>query len=560
VSELVADPTQRARDLEQAGDVDGAWRAWMESGRLDEAVRLLCDHNRPVEGADLILARIAHAPRPFDANTRAWAMSAASLFESAGVPARAAEVLAWIGANHEGEALAKKLLDDGRAFDAGACLVRLGDPARGIELLTQTSRDDDRYGSACVEVAHGLARGAAMTMELDRWLAEFIRRGPDNDVEAEALYTIAAAFAREGFPENAVECLIHIEQRRPGFRDAAAQARRLEAGQRSAVGDFARVLDEDALFSGTQAPSGARPPHGGAATIVRDDPQLAPQDAGSLVGVESFAPGVVLGRRYRLDELIGKGGMSLVYRATDLELQDTVALKIFTQPTNEDALARFKQEVLLARQLIHRNVVRVYDLGTALGARFLTMELLVGEDLHSKLVKGLTLREGIDYLIQACAGLEAAHQAGVVHRDIKPENLFVTRENVVKVTDFGIAKQGTQKGLTVAGMVVGTPEYMAPEQAHGHMTVTAQADLYSLGIILYYLCTKTLPFRHAELMPLLMMQVTQRPEPPRKRNPSLPPDVEELVMSLLEKDASLRPPTARAVGERLIDLRLRGVV
>jgi serine/threonine protein kinase len=279
-----------------------------------------------------------------------------------------------------------------------------------------------------------------------------------------------------------------------------------------------------------------------------------------MLAAESFAPGVVLAKRYRLEELIGRGGMSLVYRAMDLELQDSVALKIFTQPTNEDALARFKQEVLLARQLIHRNVVRVYDLGTALGARFLTMELLVGQDLHTKMSHGLSLREGVDLLIQACAGLEAAHASGVIHRDVKPENLFVTRENVVKVTDFGIAKQSSQRGLTVAGMVVGTPEYMAPEQAHGHMEVTPQADLYSLGIILYYLTTGTLPFRHAELVPLLMMHVTQAPEAPRKLNPSLPVDVESLVLQLLEKEASRRPASARVVGERLIDLRLRGVV
>ncbi|OGQ20093.1 MAG: hypothetical protein A2138_24110, partial [Deltaproteobacteria bacterium RBG_16_71_12] len=275
---------------------------------------------------------------------------------------------------------------------------------------------------------------------------------------------------------------------------------------------------------------------------------------------ESFAPGVVLAKRYRLDELIGRGGMSLVYRATDLELQDTVALKIFTQPTNEDALARFKQEVLLARQLIHRHVVRVYDIGTALGARFLTMELLLGEDMHTKLTQGLSLRDGIDYLTQACAGLEAAHQVGVIHRDIKPENLFVTRENVVKVTDFGIAKATFQKGLTVAGMVVGTPEYMAPEQAHGHMEVTPRADLYSIGVILYFLCTRTLPFRHSELVPLLLMHVNDPPELPRLRNPALHADVEQLVLELLAKDPAARPPSARALGERLIELRLRCVV
>jgi eukaryotic-like serine/threonine-protein kinase len=563
VSDLAQEALARGRELERAGDLDGAWRAYSEAGLLDEAVRLLSKHQRPLDAAELILGWVSKRPRPLEANERAWAMRACELFIAWGAPARAAEVYAWIGANAEGAALARGLLDDGRLFEAGACLVRLGDPGRGIELLMKTPRDDVLYGAACVEAARGLARGAAMTMELDRWLAEFIRRGPETDVEADALYTVAAAFAREGFPENAVECLLHIEKRRPGFRDAAAQARRLEAGVRNAIHDFARVLDEDARFLGGEPPGPKHPAP--APTVITGDSQPArpgpvEETSGAMIAAQSFAPGVVLGKRYRLEELIGRGGMSLVYRVTDLELQDTLALKIFTQPTNEDALARFKQEVLFARQLIHRNVVRVYDIGTALGARFLTMELLVGEDLHTKLTRGLSLRDGVDLLIQACAGLEAAHHAGVIHRDIKPENLFVTREGVVKVTDFGIAKQSAQKGLTVAGMVVGTPEYMAPEQAHGHMEVTPQADLYSLGIILYFLTTGTLPFRHADLVPLLMMQVTQRPDPPRKRNPSLPPEVEELVLQLLEKDPALRPPTARAVGERLIDLRLRGLV
>ncbi len=552
----------RARALEGQGDLDAAYRAYMAGGHLDDAVRLLRDNGRPLDAADVIIAWVTQRPRPLDDNDRAWATRAAELLEQGDAPARAAEILAWIGAAGEAAALAQKLLAEGRIFDAGAALVRLGNPGRGIELLSKTPRGDARYAAACVEVARGLARGAAMTMELDRWLADFIRKGPDDDVEADALYGVAAAFAREGFPENAIECLLRIEARRPGFRDAAAQAARLEAGARSAVHDFARVLEEDARFLGAQGP-GVKPLPS-AAIAPTDTPTVitsSSEDEPAAAGLaQSFAPGVILAKRYRLEELIGRGGMSLVYRATDLELNDTVALKIFTQPTNEDALARFKQEVLLARQLIHRHVVRVYDLGTALGARFLTMELLVGEDLHTKMVHGLTLRQGVDFLIQACAGLEAAHQVGVIHRDVKPENLFVTRENVVKVTDFGIAKQSSQPGLTVAGMVVGTPEYMAPEQAHGHMNVTPRADLYSIGIILYYLTTGTLPFRHSELVPLLMMQVTQKPDPPRKHNPALPGDVEELVLSLLEKDPALRPPSARAVGERLIDLRLRGVV
>ncbi|MBI1949181.1 MAG: serine/threonine protein kinase [Deltaproteobacteria bacterium] len=557
MSEAPADAQDRGRALERAGDLEGAFSLYTSAGLLDDAVRMLLDRGRFTDAADVILSFVTTRPRPLGEADRAWALRCAELFEQGGAVLRAVDVLAWVGAAAEGEAVAKRLLEAGQSFAAGSCLVRVGDPSRGIELVVASvPRGGQRYGAACVEVARGLSRSAAMTMDVDRWLADFIRRGPDDEEEAEALYAIAAAFAREGLPENAVECLRNLEARRPGFRDAAAQAARLEAGVRGAVQDFARVLDEDARFLGVQPPASGRPAPIGSPTLITRDP--ATEAATAMA--ESFAPGVVLAKRYRLEELIGRGGMSLVYRATDLELQDSVALKIFTQPTNEDALARFKQEVLLARQLIHRHVVRVYDLGTALGARFLTMELLLGEDMHTKLTHGLSLRDGIDYLIQACAGLEAAHQVGVIHRDVKPENLFITRENVLKVTDFGIAKATFQKGLTVAGMVVGTPEYMAPEQAHGHMEVTPRADLYSIGVILYFLCTRTLPFRHSELVPLLMMHVNDPPEAPRLRNPALHADVEQLVLELLAKDPAARPASARALGERLIELRLRGVV
>ncbi|HEY4223117.1 MAG TPA: hypothetical protein VGO62_17285, partial [Myxococcota bacterium] len=236
----------RGRALEQSGDVESAYRAYMEGGHLDEAVRMFREHKRVLDAADLIIGWVTRRPRPLSDNDKQWAGRAAELLEEGDAGVRAAEVLAWIGAAAEGNLLAERLQQGGKLADAGAALVRLGDPARGIELLMRTPRGDKRYASSCVDIARGLARGAAITMELDRFLADFIRKGPDDDAEAEALYAIAAAFAREGFPENAIECLKRIEARRPGFKDAGAQAARLEAGARSPVHDFARVLEEDA--------------------------------------------------------------------------------------------------------------------------------------------------------------------------------------------------------------------------------------------------------------------------------------------------------------------------
>ena len=546
------------RAAEARGDMESAWRAYDEGGHLDEAVRVLLGLHHLLVAGELIVTRLLQRPQPLLDNEHAWGIRAAQLLEQGRAFARAAELLVWLGASAQARSLVEQLLQAGLLIEAAACLVHLGEPGRALELLGHTPRGHVDYSRACQETARALARGALITMELDRFLADFIRKGPDDDEQAEALYAIAAAFSREDMAENALECRMRIEARRPGFRDVAARACALEAGERTEVAAFARVLEEDARFAGLGPPGARRPMKPGPTTMLQHPADNVAAAAASTV--DPFAPGVVVLERYRLEEIIGHGGMSVVYRATDLELNDLVALKLFTQATNEDALARFKQEVLVARQLHHRNIVRVHDIGTAFGARFLTMELLRGEDLHTKMTRGVSLRDGIDLLIQACAGLEAAHHSGVIHRDIKPENLFVTDENVVKVTDFGIAKQVRQRGLTLAGMIIGTPEYLAPEQANGHMEVTPRADLYSMGIILYCLATLSLPFRHAELVPLLMMHVNDKPEPPHMRNPLVPPQVDALIMQLLEKDPALRPPSARALGERLLDLRLKGAV
>lgn len=578
---------EAGRALEADGQVEAAYRHYVQGGFVDDAARLLAAHGKGVEAADLLLGTVAKQPRPLDENNRARARRAAGLYEQHQRAQKALEVLAWISDVEGLTALAERLANEGQVVEAAIAMARYGDPRRATTLLTKIGRDEPRYRSACVEAVRALARGAPFTMPLDRWFSAFIRPGPENDAEAEAFYVLAALYARQAMPENADEVLGRLVHKRPDFKDAAAQKKRLEQQALGPAESLARVLDEDAAFvaaatkpstvdiitntspspppqalptSQTQvrAPaSGALPQTESQADLPDADTFLVDDaDAPTL----SFAPGVTVAKRYRIVDIIGKGGMSIVYEATDLELNETLALKLFTQPTNEEAIERFKQEIKLARQLIHKNIIRVYDLGTALGARFLTMELLVGEDLHALMTRGISLRDGCDLLAQACDGLQVAHNLGVVHRDIKPENLFVTKARVVKVMDFGIAKQTRQAGLTMAGMVVGTPEYMAPEQAHGHMKVTPSADLYSIGVIMYALATGQLPFRHDELVPLLMMHVSEAPRPPRQLNPGCPQPVEDLILSLLQKRAEDRPPTAAAVATRLRELRASGVI
>ena len=582
---------ETCRALEAQGKAEDAYRAFLAEGFVDDAARLLGQYGRGVEAADLLLGTVAKRPRPFDADDLRRAHTAATLYEQHLKSQKALEVLAWLGDAEKLAQLADRMVEQGIVADAAIAMARYGDAKRAAQLLTKVPRDDEHYALACVEGVRALARGATFTMALDRWFSTFIRRGPSSEMEAGAFYALAALYARQGMPENAEEVLGRLVEKLPDYKDAAAQKRRLETQVLGTQESLAKVLDEDAAFAAaavrTAEPLTLTTPKGTAAVpVLGTDQATLPETAtkvrptaaptatpgSSIPGTEtvivdeaeaptlSFAPGVTVAKRYRINDIIGRGGMSIVYAATDLELNEILALKLFTQPTNEEAIERFKQEIKLARQLIHPNIIRVYDLGTALGARFLTMELLVGEDLHALMTRGISLRDGCNLMAQACDGLQVAHDLGVVHRDIKPENLFVSKERVVKVMDFGIAKQTRQAGLTMAGMVVGTPEYMAPEQAHGHMKVTPSADLYSIGIILYALATGQLPFRHDELVPLLMMHVSEAPQPPRTLNPGCPVEVEALILSLLQKRAEDRPPTAAAVAARLRELRTTGVV
>jgi tetratricopeptide (TPR) repeat protein len=597
---------EHGRSQEAAGQTDAAYRTYLHGGHVDDAARLLLAHGRAAEAADVLLSAVAKLARPFDAVAVDRVKRAASLLEQAGKATRCLQVLAWFGDDALLNATAERLAEAGYVVDAGTTLARHGDPSRALAWLLRVPRTDERYGTAGVEAVRALVRGANLTMAVDRFLAEFIRRGPADEAGADAFYALAALYARRSLPENALEVLQRLVEKKPGFKDADAQRTRLELQVLGSVDDLARVLDEDAAFAAASArrqppselvvtpavslsgasletptasvpatnndfngsrtvtsietPGSQSPANRAQSAIAAAVAAATDDDDVEQATTLSFAPGTTVAKRYRIIDVVGRGGMSIVYKAEDLELRETLALKLFTQPTNEEAIERFKQEIKLARQLLHDNIIRVYDLGTALGARFLTMELLLGEDLHAKMTRGISLRDGCNLLAQACDGLDVAHKLGVVHRDIKPENLFVTDERVVKVMDFGIAKQMRQQGLTLAGMVVGTPEYMAPEQAHGHMQVTPAADLYSIGIILYALATGQLPFRHDELVPLLLMHVSQAPVPPRQLNSGCPVEVEALILQLLSKHADDRPPSAMAVAERLRGFQRAGIV
>src|SRR5450432_2979060 len=195
-----------------------------------------------------------------------------------------------------------------------------------------------------------------------------------------------------------------------------------------------------------------------------------------------LGPGTLLGDRYEIIRMLGQGGMGAVYHARDCELEREVALKVIRSDmaANPEILRRFKQELILARQITHKNVIRIFDLGQADGIKFITMEYIEGEDLQGLLrrKKKLEPAEAATIMAQVCRALEAAHAEGVVHRDLKPQNIMLDKSGRVYVMDFGIARSLVTKGMTQTGALIGTPDYMSPEQAKGQ-TLDVRSDLRS---------------------------------------------------------------------------------
>lgn len=304
-----------------------------------------------------------------------------------------------------------------------------------------------------------------------------------------------------------------------------------------------------------------RPPSGPGVPVedstVRERAAVDFSSLDGLDDVDPFVLGAIVAGRYKLGPQIGQGGMAKVFRATDTEFDQPIAIKVFERMEDPTLLARFKQEALLSRQLSHPNIIRLFDIGTWLDRKYLTMELLIGGDLKERLTKPIALSESLDLLIQACRGLHAAHMSGIIHRDIKPQNLFITETKQLKVMDFGVAKMKEAARLTSNGVSVGTPEFMAPEQIRDSSTVTHAADQYAIGVTAYRMCTGRVPFLDKDLVSLLKKQLFEAPPAPRSVNPRLPPALDAIILKLLEKEPTARFASAAEVAEAFQSVRSR---
>jgi len=263
---------------------------------------------------------------------------------------------------------------------------------------------------------------------------------------------------------------------------------------------------------------------------------------------EELAAGSTFAGRYHIVEELGKGGMGRVYRAIDRKLNEEVALKLIRPEIARDerTLERFQNELKIARKISHRHVGRMYELMEEKGVHFITMEYVAGQDLRGLIRQTgqLTARKAIAIATQVLGGLAEAHRLGVVHRDLKPSNIIVDREGSARIIDFGIARAAATKGMTGAGAVIGTPEYMAPEQVEGK-PADQRADLYALGVILFEMVTGRPPFEGETPLAIAVMHKTDPPPDPRALAPQIPVELGRVILRALEKDRDKRYQTSK---------------
>ena len=259
--------------------------------------------------------------------------------------------------------------------------------------------------------------------------------------------------------------------------------------------------------------------------------------------IKELNRGSTLASRYEIIEELGKGGMGNVYRVLDKKINEEIALKLIKPAiaTDENIIERFRNELKFARKITHKNVCRMYDLNEEEEILYITMEYVLGDDLKNiiRMMGQLNPRKAISIAKQICEGLAEAHRLEVIHRDLKPRNIMIDKEGNARIMDFGIASCLKTKGITATGDMIGTPEYISPEQAEGKET-DPRSDIYSLGVIIFEMVTGRVPFKGDTSLSIALMHKTETPPDPREFNTQIPIDLSRLILKCMEKDKEKR--------------------
>lgn len=347
--------------------------------------------------------------------------------------------------------------------------------------------------------------------------------------------------------------------------DSGPSAPRVPVDKNTAVKTPApKSANDPGVFEAATMLEGALPPFAPVTGLpsANTNPAASPPAAppASIFGGVLIQPGTILGNRYQIIKILGEGGMGAVYKARDLELDREIALKVIRPEltSNPEILQRFKQELILARQVTDRNIIRIFDLGEAQGIKFITMEYVEGQSLYDILRKQgkVPVPEAVEIMRQMLRGLEAAHREGIVHRDLKPGNIMRDAQGRIVVMDFGLARSIGGDGMTRTGAMLGTMEYMSPEQAQA-LEVDARSDLYTVGLICYELLTGKMPYHADSAVASLLKRMQERAVPPSDWDASIPQSISELVSRCLERDPAQRWQSAQEIIDRIDEIEGR---
>ncbi len=257
------------------------------------------------------------------------------------------------------------------------------------------------------------------------------------------------------------------------------------------------------------------------------------------LSLDQFPPGTLFAERYQIIEELGTGGMGRVYKVHDKELDALVVLKVLLPEVAADpeTIRRFRNELKLSREISHKNVCRMFDLNMSKGRYYITMEFVDGESLKNIIfmTKKLSVTTAIDITKQICEGLGEAHRHGVVHRDLKPGNIIIDRDGNAKILDFGLARSIESQGITATGIIIGTPQYMSPEQVQ-EKTIDQRSDIYSLGVLLYEMLTGNVPFDGDSPVRVALRHIKEKPIEPKEINLKIPPIVSRVILKCLAKE------------------------